>query len=327
MSEECYSMSYSSSHRYRGLAYPPGAIASPSRYRSRSHFSRRYDRTVLHNQRNNLARLEAREAEGESFWSETFLNSFRVRLIHLMRDLGGSQTITVVARKEILIDEGVFFLVSEGYADAYDFEQYVLNAEDRMMPTVIEAWSQTANDPRRKSHPNMHDTGELFDKAVNEWLTQSRISFELIRHEMVPFSSRELHVEVVAPALQLLSVRADWLPVETAYRGALVELSRGAAANAVTDAGTALQEAFTVLGCDGNSLGGLIKSARKKEILNAHDLPMLDAIERIAQWVSADRSITGDSHNAKPAEVDDAWLTVHVVGALLLRLSKQLTRS
>lgn len=38
--------------------------------------------------------------------------------------------------------------------------------------------------------------------------------------------------------------------------------------------------------------------------------------------MSADRSQTGDAHHASDANLDDAWLIVHVAGALILRLSK-----
>jgi hypothetical protein len=40
--------------------------------------------------------------------------------------------------------------------------------------------------------------------------------------------------------------------------------------------------------------------------------------------VSADRSERGDAHLVKESDSDDAWLVVHVVGALILRLEKRL---
>ena len=154
------------------------------------------------------------------------------------------------------------------------------------------------------------------------------MSFEFIEGEMVPMESRELHAEIVAPTLRLLA-RSDgrWQSVEKAYRASLDELARGKGADAITDAGTALQEALEVIGARGNSLGPLIKSARQKGLLAAHDQPMLDALVRLVEWVSADRSQMGDSHHADAAHTDDAWLTVHVVGALILRLSKDVSRS
>jgi len=144
---------------------------------------------------------------------------------------------------------------------------------------------------------------------------------------MIPLSSRELHEHVVAPALQLLAGRPDLDKVESAYRAALEEITKGKAADAITDAGTALQEMLGALGCDGNALGPRIASARAKGILAPHDSPMLTAIEKVLHWVSADRSEKGDAHAVTSATLDDAWLIVHVVGAVILRLSKSSPRN
>ena len=95
----------------------------------------------------------------------------------------------------------------------------------------------------------------------------------------------------------------------------------GDGADAVTDAGTALQELLTELGCKGNQLGNLIKSASKMDLLAAHDAPLLDAIEKALNSVAADRSETGESHHASDAGREDAWLIVHIVGAFVVRLA------
>ena len=105
------------------------------------------------------------------------------------------------------------------------------------------------------------------------------------------------------------------------YRDALAQLADDKAANAITDAGTALQEMLEELGCEGNQLGDLIRSARKKQLLGAHDTPLIDAIDKAMHWVAADRSEMGDSHHATQATREDAWLSIHVVGALIVRLA------
>ena len=137
---------------------------------------------------------------------------------------------------------------------------------------------------------------------------------------MVPFESKEMHQAVVEPALQLLH-NPKFEKAEKANRQALEELSKGTPGDAVTDAGTALQETLTTLGCDGNSLGQLIKSARAKGLLAPHDARMTKAIEDVMEWVSADRSEKGDSHKAETAQKEDAWFIIHVVGALIVRLA------
>ncbi len=162
--------------------------------------------------------------------------------------------------------------------------------------------------------------GAGFERAANDIFSSERVAFEIVEGRAVEFDSKELHAEVVVPTLRLLSGRKGWDPVEVSYQNALREIGVDPS-DAITDAGTALQEAFELLGCNGNSLGPLAKSARQKGILAAHDGTLSDAVVRIVDWVSADRSIRGDAHNARPATRDDAWFTVHVVGALLLRLA------
>ena len=73
-------------------------------------------------------------------------------------------------------------------------------------------------------------------------------------------------------------------------------------------------------GMDMSRSNRLIKSAKAKGLLAAHDERMTQAIEGIMQWVAADRSEKGDSHKADKAAKEDAWFIVHVVGALIVRL-------
>jgi hypothetical protein len=84
---------------------------------------------------------------------------------------------------------------------------------------------------------------------------------------------------------------------------------------------------LTALGCSGNALGPLIKPAREKGLLASHDSPLVNAVDKILNWVSADRSELGDAHEVSSATVEDACFTVHIVGAILLRLSKPALRS
>lgn len=45
------------------------------------------------------------------------------------------------------------------------------------------------------------------------------------------------------------------------------------------------------------------------------------------QWVSAGRSTMGDAHHATSPLPEDAWLTVHIVGAIIVRLANQTPRA
>lgn len=123
----------------------------------------------------------------------------------------------------------------------------MLNCHDFVVPSTIEAIVVAFTIPTYKmgGSPASSIALEHFTGTVNTVLREHRISFELIGGEMVPLASQELHTEVVAPTLRLLSGRAGWNKVETAYQDALGELAQGKPAVAITDAATALQEALS----------------------------------------------------------------------------------
>lgn len=145
-----------------------------------------------------------------------------------------------------------------------------------------------------------------------------RVAYRVVDRELIPLGSDELHAEVVAPALRLL-VGTRYKRAHVAYLGAIKEIPADPA-NAITDAGTALQETLEALGCEGNALGPLIKSARKRGLIAGHDQTLMNGIENFLSWASADRSNMGDGHHVSDASRADAWLMVHIVGALIVRL-------
>ena len=68
-------------------------------------------------------------------------------------------------------------------------------------------------------------------------------------------------------------------------------------------------------------LGDLLKSARKIGLLKGKDTPLTEAIGRTVDWVAAMRN-QGEAHKGNPdVDMSDAWMVVHVVGALIRRLS------
>lgn len=278
---------------------------------------------MLHKRRKWQQSLAEREASGESFWSEKFDEPARNKILMAFQTATQNvNTFFEVARLAILRDEGMLHLVNGNWQPADDLTSYLLMCPNDMMPTVIEAMSLACSNRALIAGTGVYDSVQYFDLTVNVVLREHRISYELIDNQMIEFSSKELHQEVVVPVLRLLAGRKDLNRVESAYQAALAEISKGEAANAITDAGTALQEMLSALGCIGNALGPLIKSARENGLLASHDSPMLGALEKVLHWVSADRSERGDAHAVSTATIDDAWFTVHIVGAVILRLSK-----
>src|SRR3954465_7201164 len=62
------------------------------------------------------------------------------------------------------------------------------------------------------------------------------------------------------------------------------------AGDAITDAGTALQAALTALGCGGNTVGDLMKSAKQIGLVRGPDTPLADAVVAVVNWVAAQRN-------------------------------------
>ena len=283
---------------------------------------------MLHSLRRRLAEYAQRESAGESLWTNEF--SDRTRILHVLtRTLQGSYAVNpehvfAEARRVILEQEGGFTLVpAKRLTAADDFFQFYQACHHDMFPTVMEALVpalQRADEIEHSLGTWPEGWAASFARETNEIFAQERVGWELIDSGMVEVHSKELHVAAVEPALRLLH-RAEFAKADKQYRDALDMLAQGKASNAITDAGATLQELLEALGCDGNQLGDLARSARKKGLLGAHDTPLIDAIEKTMQWVAADRSEMGDAHHATEATRDDAWLVIHVVGALVVRLA------
>lgn len=284
---------------------------------------------MLHSLRRRLEQFAEREAAGESLWTPEFSERARSRIMHVVRRIDGESSMSTInqlfgeAHRLIVEQEGGFSLTGSTQAPSADFFAFYQACDDDMFPTVLEALvlAFDASDNANLNYmPYKQGWSTRFANSVNEILAQERIGWELVGGRMIEIRSKELHDAAVEPALRLLH-KTEFANADKAYRDALDELAQGKASDAITDAGTALQETLTALGCEGNQLGDLIRSAKKKGLFAAHDDPLTQAIEKVLHWVAADRSEMGDSHHSTEATRDDAWLIVHVVGAIIVRLA------
>ncbi|MFD5276832.1 hypothetical protein ACFWIX_04645 [Pseudarthrobacter sp. NPDC058362] len=82
-----------------------------------------------------------------------------------------------------------------------------------------------------------------------------------------------------------------------------------------------MQETFKALGIPGKVLGDQIKAVRSSGQLAGRDAPMLESVVKAMEGVASERNQNGDGHNVTDASLDDAWLIVHVVGVLIVRLA------
>lgn len=294
----------------------------------------------LQRRRIELLELERQEREGASFWTAQFSEATRNRLHLVMSGAsGGSYSpLLDVAIDLLLRDLGQLSLFPPARSSSEHLYRYLAECPSDMVPSVIEAFGEghirqfRVNAQRQAYSQGMWaeestlPMDPIYVREINRVLAEDRIAFEYIDGQMVPFASRELHVQVMQPVLRLLAT-PGWEKVESSYQNALSQLAQGEGANAITDAGTALQGALEHLGAKGNQIGDLVTSAKSLKILASHDIPLLTAIEKACRWVSADRSNSGDAHNANPAHSDDAWFTIHVVGAIILRLASGKVRA
>lgn len=263
-----------------------------------------------------------REAAGENLWTYEVPSEVRNKIFHGLAAAcsnPGTHVTEVIriARQMVLVETGWPSL--SGVPDVQDaktdFQLALDRATGSLFPTLVEALVAA-----HYSHFRSKPDTDNFEAWVNEVFNRHRIAWELVEGRMVAFESKELHTEVVEPTLRLLS-HSGWDQVEAAYQKALRELAEGHADDAITDAAAAVQETLKLLQCDGNSLGPLASSARDKGLLSSYDKKLVD-------WVEADRSNRGDAHSGESgATREDAWLVVHVAGALVLRLTTGTSRS
>lgn len=277
-------------------------------------------------------------ARGESIpMTEDFDRQSTTRLLHALLDnapqyLGDTFTapklvFAAMVRAELLREWGEINLWRDDQTPMDDFTTFVLNdATSGQMLDVIEAFFPALDKAQIGVYRSYEEPSEAraFRERVNQILDEHDIAYQLVGREMIPRDSMVMHADIVGPALSLLRGHSALNKVEIAFQNALRELKPGEdPANAITDAGTALQEMLVALGAEGNRLGPLLASARGKGLLGPHDSKLAQGVEKIGEWVSADRSTRGDSHSVTDATRDDAWLAVHVVGALILRLEKR----
>jgi len=281
---------------------------------------------MLFGRRRRLQALNEREAAGEDLWTDKLDERARFRILYLVHkvvDGTDSRRYNLVAeaRRLVLEDLGLPFLYAEG-ARQQDVEHCILEGEEETVFSYLEALVRLGSIVASQYFGNVptDDTDRYrsripdFIEAINVVLEEHRCSYELVEGTFVPMESRTLHRSVVVPALRLLGGRSDFEASERSFRKAIEELQGGDPQDAITDASTALQEALGALGCQGNTVSRRLKDAIAKGYLTPYD-------SKLAEWLEADRSLKGDAHNADDADRTDAWLVVHIVGALVLRVA------
>lgn len=163
---------------------------------------------------------------------------------------------------------------------------------------------------------------QAFVEVVNDRLLHARVDWSFEDGRFQERGNHVMHSEVLRPATILLADNPALALASAAFQSALTKLSKGETDVALTEAATALQEFFRALGADGNSLSDQLDSAANQKLISSADRNLM---KPLMGWVNADRSNRGNAHHHRAGDVSkaDAWLMMHVVGALMVRLSNR----
>ena len=280
---------------------------------------------VFFQRRQKIERDQEAVNRGEDLWTAVLPVEARRKIEYAVRDLtypdlGGfscDEDAIGQARGLVLRDIGHPFLATATHDSEVDFFHSLLNSPEEVVYSQIEAVFsvvQRIERTRQRSDGRGPRAG-AFERTVNTSLRESWVKCELVNGQIVEFDSLEMHTNVVVPALRLLSDDPLFQPSERAFKKAIREIQEGEPDDAITDAATAVQEMLVSLGAPKTTVSRGIKWAIGAGLLAPYDT-------NLGSWIEADRSGEGDAHNSKPTTVEDAWLTVHIAGALIVRLSK-----
>ena len=163
---------------------------------------------------------------------------------------------------------------------------------------------------------------EAFIEVVNDRLLHARVDWLFEDGRFQERGNYLLHSEVLRPATILLGDDPAFGTASSAFQSALTRLSKGEMDVALTQAATSLQEFFRALGVEGNSVSDQLNGAQRQKVISPADWSLL---KPLVGWVNADRSDRGNAHRHRERDVTkaDAWLMMHVVGALMVRLSNR----
>jgi hypothetical protein len=165
-------------------------------------------------------------------------------------------------------------------------------------------------------------TPTKFIEVVNDILLHGRVEWVYEDEKFHERSNSVLHVEVVRPASILLDSDPKYAKASAGFQAAITRLSENKPDVAITDAASAVQEFFRALGVMGNSISDQLNAAQKANVITAYDRSLL---KPFTDWVNGDRSERGNAHHHREGDVSksDAWLAIHVAGALMVRLSNE----
>jgi hypothetical protein len=162
---------------------------------------------------------------------------------------------------------------------------------------------------------------DAYATAVNDVLLMERVNWEFGGDRLIPRGNSVLHSDVVEPAMTIMLHDARFATASRSFQAALDALGENRPADAVTKAAASVQEYFRALGVTGNSLSDQLNFAQTHRVITRADRMLF---KPYIDWANADRSDHGNAHFHRDGEVtrSDAWLAVHVLAAVMVRLAQ-----
>ena len=275
--------------------------------------------------RKHRRQVEELEEEGKNLWTDELKETTRIKLVHavgsLVRDAGYYFDEKMAEVANLVCSQAGLISLSHSYnlrtsSSAEEIGNAILTqrCEEEIVFSILEAiWDIAPYYPDNlQISPRVKYTEE-----IRTILEDCRISYDFVEGNIVPRGEQEMHVEVVVPAITLLSCRSGLEDAERNYMEALTSIREQRFDDAVTNAASAVEATLRILDC-GDTQTPLAKRgaiAIEKNLLAPHDRGLLG-------WITATRGSEGDAHGqGSHTARADAWLVVHVAGALILRLA------
>ena len=196
-----------------------------------------------------------------------------------------------------------------------DLVGFILDGDCPLALDAVGAWIDSY--ARLPGTPWLRDDEAAFIAGVEAVLSES--IFAIRGREVILREDLGASVLIDKPLATLLTSNPALRAVDDKLREALSEIASGNAADAVTDAGTALQMLLEHLGYTGGQLGDQLKAARKAGWLSGVDTPLAAAVDNLATWIASIRNQRSDAHHGPNPDARDAEMAVRVVGLLVLR--------
>lgn len=196
-----------------------------------------------------------------------------------------------------------------------DLAGYILDGDCPLALDAVGAWIDSY--ARLPDTRWLREDEDAFVAAVADVFADS--IFAIRGREIILREDLGASILIDKPLMALVTSNPALRAVDDKLREALAELADGNPADAVTDAGTALQMLLDQLGFTGGQLGDQLKAARKAGWLSGVDTPLAVAVESLGTWIASIRNQRSDAHHGPAPDARDAELAVRVVGLLVLR--------